>query len=136
MAVPAELLNTSLQEVILHGETFVAAFYERLFARFPETRALFVHTAMADQRKKLQQSLALIVEHMHQPETLREHLHAMGHRHAAYGVKPEHYTCVGEILLEAFADFLAERWTPAHEQAWTEGYTAVSHLKLEGAREQ
>jgi hemoglobin-like flavoprotein len=135
MAVPAELLSASLREVILHGETFVAAFYERLFSRFPETRALFANTAMSEQRKKLQQSLVLIIEHMHQPDLLSEHLRELGHRHTTYGVRPEHYALVGTVLQEVFADFLDESWTQAHQQAWTEVYEAVSRLMMEGAQE-
>lgn len=117
----------------MHGESFVAAFYERLFARFPETRALFANTAMSEQRKKLQQALVLIVEHMHNPELLSGHLRAMGHQHATYGVRPEHYALVGAVFQETFADFLDENWTQAHHAAWTEGYEAVSRLMLEGA---
>ena len=62
MTVQGELLESSFQAIVLHGEAFVTAFYERLFTRFPETRALFAATDMFEQRKKLQQSLALIVE--------------------------------------------------------------------------
>lgn len=135
MTVPAELLSTSLQEVVLRGEAFVATFYERLFFCFPETRALFANTAMFEQRKKLQQSLALIVEHMHHPDLLRDHLHAMGRQHATAGVQPEHYALVGAVLMETFADFLGENWTPAHHEAWTTSYEAVSRLMLEGVQE-
>jgi methyl-accepting chemotaxis protein len=55
MTVQGELLESSFQAVVLHGEAFVTAFYERLFTRFPETRAFFDATDMSEQRKKLQQ---------------------------------------------------------------------------------
>ena len=94
MTVQGELLETSLQEIVLHGEAFVTAFYERLFTRFPETRALFAATDMFEQRKKLQRTLALIVEHIQHPEVLSGMLRELGKRHVTYGIRPELYPLV------------------------------------------
>ncbi|HKF36294.1 MAG TPA: globin domain-containing protein [Ktedonobacteraceae bacterium] len=135
MTVQGELLESSFQAVVLHGEAFVTAFYERLFTRFPETRALFAATDMFLQRKKLQQSLALIVEHMQHPEVLGDMLKGLGQRHVAYGVRPEHYPLVGAVLLETFADFLGKHWTQAHHDAWVKGFEAVCSLMVQGAQE-
>ena len=135
MTVQGELLETSFQAIVLHGEAFVTAFYERLFTRFPETRAFFAATDMFEQRKKLQQSLALIVEHMQHPEVLSDMLKGLGQRHVTYGVRPEHYPLVGAVLLETFADFLGKHWTQAHHDAWIQGYEAVSSLMLKATQE-
>jgi hemoglobin-like flavoprotein len=91
MTGEGELLENSFQAVVLHGEAFVTAFYERLFSRFPQTRALFAATDMLEQRKKLQQTLALIVEHIQHPEVLGSMLRELGRRHVTYGIRPEHY---------------------------------------------
>jgi hemoglobin-like flavoprotein len=104
MTAPGELLETSLQEIVLHGEAFAVAFYERLFTRFPQMHAFFANTDMFEQRKKLQESLALIVQHIQQPEALSRMLQELGQRHVTYGVRPEHYPLVGDVLLETFAD--------------------------------
>ena len=135
MTVQGELLESSFQAIVLHGEAFVTAFYERLFTRFPQTRALFAATDMSVQRKKLQQSLALIVQHMQHPEVLGGMLRELGQRHVTYGVRPEHYPLVGIVLLETFADFLGKNWTQAHHDAWVKGFDAVSSLMLQGAQE-
>jgi hemoglobin-like flavoprotein len=133
MTTPGELLETSLQAIVLHREAFEVAFYERLFTRFPETRVLFAATDMAEQRKKLQEALSLIIEHLRHPEVLSEMLKNLGKRHASYGVRPEQYPLVGAVMLEVFADFLGPGWTQAHHDAWVEGYEAVSRLMLQGA---
>ncbi len=135
MTVQGELLESSFQAVVLHGEAFVAAFYERLFTRFPETRALFAATDMSELRKKLQQTLALIVQHLQHPEVLDGMLGELGQRHVTYGIRPEHYPLVGTALLETFADFLGKHWTQEHHDAWVKGYEAVSGLMLKGAQE-
>src|SRR5262252_5008265 len=108
MAAQGELLESSFQAVVLHGEAFVAAFYERLFTRFPETRAFFDATDMSVQRKKLQRTLALIVQHMQHPEVLDDMLRELGKLHVSHGIRPEHYPLVGTALLETFADFLGK----------------------------
>ncbi len=135
MTVQGELLESSFQAIVLHGEAFVTAFYERLFTRFPETRAFFAATDMFELRKKLRQTLALIVEHMQHPEVLSGMLRELGKRHVTYGIRPEHYPLVGAVLLETFADFLGKHWTQAHHDAWVKEYEAVSGLMLQGARE-
>ncbi len=135
MTVQDELLESSFQAIVLHGEAFVTAFYERLFTRFPETRALFAATDMLEQRKKLQQTLALIVQHIQNPEVLGGMLRELGQRHVTYGIRPEHYPLVGTVLLETFEDFLGKHWTQEHHDAWVKAYEAVSGLMLKGAQE-
>ena len=135
MTVQGELLEGSFQAVVLHGEAFVTAFYERLFTRFPETRAFFASTDMSEQRKKLQQTLALIIQHMQHPEVLSDMLRELGQLHVSHGIRPEHYPLVGTALLETFADFLGKHWTQEHHDAWVKGYEAVSSLMLQGAQE-
>jgi nitric oxide dioxygenase len=136
MTVEGGLLESSFQAIVLHGEAFVTAFYERLFMRFPETRAFFAATDMSELRKKLQQTLALIVEHMQHPEVLDSMLRELGKRHVTYGIRPEHYPLVGTALLETFEDFLGKHWTQEHHDAWVKAYETVSSLMLKGAQEQ
>jgi hemoglobin-like flavoprotein len=133
MTVQGELLESSFQAVVLHGEAFVTAFYERLFTRFPETRAFFAATDMSELRKKLQQTLALIVQNLQHPEVLDSMLRELGQRHVTYGIRPEHYPLVGTALLETFEDFLGKHWTQEHHDAWVKAYETVSSLMLQGA---
>ncbi len=133
MALQIELLETSFQTIAPRGEAFVTAFYERLFTRFPETRAFFASTDMLEQRKKLLGALALVIGNLRKPEMLTGALHGLGRRHVAYGVQAEHYPIVGTILLETFADVLGDDWTPVCHHAWAQAYEAVCALMLEGA---
>ena len=126
-----DLLETSFQEIAPHGEAFVAAFYERLFAQFPQTRAFFTTTDMKEQKKKLLGALVLVIQNLRRPDVLAPALKGLGQRHATYGVQPEHYPIVGAVLLDTFAAFLSERWTPARRDAWMEAYQAVCALMLQ-----
>jgi hemoglobin-like flavoprotein len=132
MALQIELLETSFQEIAPHGEAFVAKFYETLFARFPQTKDFFTSTDMQEQKKKLLGALALVIQNLRKPDVLATALKGLGQRHEAYGVQPEHYPVVGAILLDTFAAFLGERWTPELRDAWAEAYQAVCSLMLAG----
>src|SRR5438445_10553370 len=113
MTLQIELLESSFQAIAPQGETFVTAFYERLFTRFPQTRAFFSSTDMKEQRKKLLGALALVIQNLRKPAVLTSALKGLGQRHVTYGVRPEHYAIVGAILLVTFADFLGQHWTAA-----------------------
>ena len=133
MTLQIELLETSFQAIAPRGEAFVTAFYERLFTRFPETRAFFASTDMKEQRKKLLGALALVIQNLRKPDVLTSALKGLGQRHATYGVLPEHYPIVGAILLETFAGLLGECWTPAYHDAWAQAYEAICTIMLDGA---
>jgi len=133
MSLQIELLETSFQAIAPRGEAFVTAFYERLFTRFPQTRAFFASTDMKEQRKKLLGALALVIQNLRKPDVLTGALKGLGQRHTTYGVLPEHYPIVGAILLETFADLLGESWTPAYHDAWAQAYEAISAIMLDGS---
>jgi hemoglobin-like flavoprotein len=133
MTLQIEVLETSFQEIAPQGAAFVAAFYERLFAEFPQTQAFFTTTDMKEQKKKLLGALLLVIQNLRKPEVLAPALQGLGQRHATYGVRPEHYPIVGAVLLDTFAAFLRERWTPERRDAWAQAYQAVSALMLQGA---
>jgi hemoglobin-like flavoprotein len=133
MTLQIELLETSFQAIAPRGEEFVTAFYERLFTNYPQTRAFFASTDMKEQRKKLLGALALVIQNLRKPEVLTSALKGLGQRHVKYGVLPEHYPIVGTILLETFADFLGDDWTPVYHDAWAQAYEAICAIMLEGA---
>lgn len=132
MALQVKLLAKSFQEVAVRGEEFVAAFYERLFTLSPEVKPLFEGVDMALQQKKLLGALSLVVENLRRPQVLVEALKELGKRHEGYRVLPEHYPMVGSALLETFAAFLGEKWTPELRDAWAEAYEVITELMLKG----
>lgn len=134
MTLQIELLETSFQAIAPHGEAFVTAFYERLFTNYPQTRAFFASTNMKEQRKKLLGALILVIQNLRKPDVLTSALQGLGQRHVKYGVLPEHYPIVGTILLETFAEFLGDNWTPEYQDAWVQAYEAICSIMLEGTR--
>ena len=106
-------------------------FYGRLFERDPALRTMF-HGDIAKQGLKLMQMLTAVVEHLDEFETLTPVLHAMGQRHVAYGVKPEHYQSVGDALLWAMGQAFGADFDAETKRAWQAVVAQVSTVMKEG----
>ena len=87
---------------------------------------------MDEQAKKLFASLVFVVNNLKNPQALTKVLKALSTRHVKYGVLPEHYPMVVSTLLKAMAATLQDYWTPALADAWTEAYSAITEIMLEG----
>lgn len=127
-----ELLESSFKLLAPRGHEFVGAFYENLFASYPETQRFFTKTDMAEQRKKLVSALVLVIENLRNPAALTGALSALGRKHQGYGIGPTYYPMVGDALLKTMSSFLAEHWTPEIQQAWTEAYGVLTQAMLNG----
>jgi hemoglobin-like flavoprotein len=130
--VQLDLLQSSFEQVCGQKEDFAAAFYNRLFTRFPQTQPLFAYTDMKRQQSVLMAALAMVITALRkgEQEQLASVLRELGQRHRTYGVNPEHYQMVAAAPLETFADFLGSAWTRELQDAWTEAYGAIVNLMM------
>lgn len=122
-----ETLRASLALVATRKVDVAAVFYTRLFEVAPAVRPMFKDD-MSAQQQKLMTALVQIVEFADRPAKLTRYLAEMGARHAAYGAKPEHYAVVGGALLWTLESILAEGFTQAVRQAWTDAFGAVAQI--------
>lgn len=133
MPLNTESLENSFALIRAHESEFSAGFYSNLFLDYPQVKPLFKTTDMDEQAKKLFSSLVLVVNNLTKPDTLTNALKGLGTKHIKYGVLPEHYPMVGATLLKTMATTLKDDWTPNVEKAWTEAYTVIAEVMLEGA---
>jgi len=77
---------------------------------------------------RLAATLAVVVAGVEKGEDLIPTLQSLGGRHKTYGVVPEHYPIVGEILIETFQTTLGPKWTPAYQDAWVQAYTVIAQV--------
>lgn len=124
----AALLRESFDLIGPNKDAFAEAFYNRLFEKYPATRQYFASTDMAKQARTLAATLAVVVAGVEKGENLVPTLQSLGGRHKTYGVVPEHYPIVGEILIETFRTTLGPRWTPAYQDAWVQAYTVIAQV--------
>lgn len=133
MALDVAVLERSFARVKPRADRFAADFYDALFTAHPETRPLFADADMAEQRKKLMDSLVLVIENLENPDVLTDALRRLGGRHTAYGVRDEHYGMVAGALLATFEAHLGPEWTPEVKGAWVDAYGAISEIMRAGA---
>ena len=120
-----ELLEQSFAKLAPRGDEFVESFYDRLFDMYPEAKPMFAKTDMEKQRKKLLESLVMVVNNLRKPDVLGPALANLGERHKALGAQEEHYAMVGEALIGTFEEYFEDDWTPELKSAWEDAYDAV-----------
>jgi len=99
----------------------------------PDFRPLFPED-MSEQKKKLLQSLVLVVNNLKKPEAVLPAVQELGRRHVDYGVKPEHYQTVGAALIWALSQQLGEQWNDEVQAAWVAAYTLVANVMVEASQ--
>ena len=129
-----ELVRSSWAQVAaIDDETFGSRFYNRLFEMAPEIRAMFSRP-IPQQSKKLLTILDHIIEKIDSLDDIIENVVKLAHRHEDYGVRPEHYTVVGEALLWTLEKELGPRWNEELKIAWTMCYVTMSTAMLQAMK--
>ncbi len=80
-------------------------------------------------------SLILVVENLHQLDSLDNVLRGLGARLYTYGASPDHYPLVRDAFFPTFEQFLGSEWTYELQQAWLDAYFIFSGMMLEGAKQ-
>ena len=126
------LVQQSFAKVAPISEQAAALFYDRLFAVAPQIKPLFPGD-LAEQRKKLMATLAVVVNGLSNLESVLPAASALATRHVAYGAKPAHYPVVGAALLWTLEKGLGEAWTPDVAAAWSAAYGTLSGYMISEA---
>ncbi len=124
-----KLVQQSFGQVAPIADTAATLFYDRLFEIAPAVKPLF-HGDMAEQRRKLMATLAVVVGGLGNIETILPAASALAKRHLGWGVKPEHYDSVGAALLWTLERGLGERWSSDVAAAWSAAYGTLSQYMI------
>ena len=120
------LIRETWPTVAAKADALTATFYARLFEIDESAAKLFAHVDMGGQRKKLAQTLAVVVHALDDPDSLLPAVSALGKRHAHYGVEYHHFDSVGEALLTALGSTLGADYTQAIHDAWAGAYALLA----------
>jgi|SRR5262249_33093464 len=129
-----QLVKESFALVEPIAETAAALFYGRLFELDPSLRPLF-RGDIAEQGRKLMQTLAVVVKGLDRLDTLVPAVQALGRRHAAYGVRDAHYATVAAALLWTLERGLGAAFTPPVREAWATAYGLLASVMQAAAAE-
>ena len=127
-----ELVQASFAKVVPIADKAAVLFYDRLFEMAPQVKRLFP-ADMAEQRRKLMSTLAIVVSGLSDPPSILPAASALATRHVAYGARAEHYPLVGQALLWTLEQGLGEDWTADVAEAWTAAFTMLSSFMINQA---
>ncbi|WP_437968489.1 globin domain-containing protein [Sorangium sp. So ce260] len=127
-----ELVQWSWAKVMPISDAAAALFYERLFTLDPSVRPLFKND-IAEQKKKLMQTLAVAVDGLNNLPKLVPVLQGLGVRHQGYMVAERHYDIVGEALLWTLREGLGDAFSSDVESAWKEVYGVIADVMKKAA---
>ena len=126
------LVQQSFEKVAALGLKAAELFYSELFAIDPSLRTMFTGN-MQEQHKKLLSALALVVRSLHTPEKIIGAVEKLAVKHLDYGVKPEHYTYVGNALLRTLKKGLGPEFTPELSDAWVDAFLMLAQVMKKAA---
>jgi hemoglobin-like flavoprotein len=134
MITPEEVLlvQSSWEKVVPISDTAADLFYGKLFELDPSLKTMFPDE-MAEQKKKLMQTLAVCVNGLNDLGEIVPAVKALGQRHVGYQVKDEHYATVGAALLWTLEQGLGGDYTQETANAWTAVYSVLATTMKDAA---
>jgi nitric oxide dioxygenase len=113
-----------------HGQAITTRMYKIMFEKHPEVKTQFDLSAQANgtQPAKLAAAVYAYATHIDDLEALKTAVDKIAHRHVATHVLSEQYPIVGECLLQAIQDVLADAATTEVMTAWTEAYQVLAEI--------
>jgi hemoglobin-like flavoprotein len=131
-ATQIQWVRSTFAQVAPQADAVAASFYRQLFELDPTLQAMF-RNDMVRQREMLMSVLAAGVNGLDRLDTIVPTLHALGARHAGYGVHDGHYDTVAQALLLTLAAHLGDAFTPQACDAWVAAYTLLAGAMKAGA---
>lgn len=130
-----EIVRETWALVMPIADTAATLFYDRLFEIDPTARPLFRDDGLAEQRRKLMQTLDHLVQRLDNLEALTPAIEDLGRRHVQYGVREAHYDSVGAALLWTLEQGLGDRWSADAREAWSNVYGLTAGIMQQAARD-
>src|SRR5882724_890341 len=127
-----ELVQVSFKALQPNAHEEARIFYDRLFEIDPSLRSMF-RGDMPEQGRKLMQMMGVAIGSLRQFDQLLPAVEELGRRHAAYGVRDEHYSKVATALMWTLNNAMGDRFTVEICTAWTVMYEALSTAMQRGA---
>ena len=132
-AIDVILVKDSFRKVAPIADQAAALFYARLFELDPALRPLF-RGDMIEQGKKLMTMLATAVAGLERLDAIIPAVRQLGARHAAYGVRDEHYASGRSALLWTLEKGLGPVCSPEVRSAWASTYMLLANTMKQAAR--
>jgi hemoglobin-like flavoprotein len=134
MGINIQAIKASFELVKPMASIVADRFYEVLFQDFPESKVIFSRVDLPKQKIALISALVQAVGNLDKPDSLTKFLLNLGENHGRYGVEDIHYEWVGQSLIKALQQTLADAWNPDLEYNWTQVYGIIDEAMKAGAK--
>lgn len=124
------LVKASFDQIFPQLGPVSETFYDHLFARHPELRAVFPKD-MTTQRQKISDMLAFLVSNLERPEVIEQTVGGLARRHVGYGATVDDFSHAGGSLLHALKVHTPRGMEQSVAAAWLETYEFVSDLMID-----
>ncbi len=120
-------IKASIPLIQDHGLEISSRMYDILFEKYPETKAFF-SGSIEKQPKILTAAIAAYAENIDQIEKLHDKIIYIANAHVKSHVLEDHYPMVGDAILLAMKEILADKATPEILKAWGEAYSYLAEI--------
>ena len=104
-----------------------------MFALAPHLRPMFP-ADLGAQAEKLTAALDVVVRNLEDPAANAAVLAGLGRRHAGYGVQPEHYTLVVDLLVESMRELGGAAVDETRLREWHRALQLISQQMIAATR--
>jgi hemoglobin-like flavoprotein len=114
-----DIIETSLEALAERAGDPTAEVYRRLFARYPETEALFVRDQNGSVRGEMLAKIFECAMDLAGPNTYAANfIRCEVVNHEGVGVPRDLFPRFFDIAVDTFRDLMGEAWTPEFDRAW------------------
>lgn len=104
-------------------------FYNRLFSMHPSARNMFPEN-LEEQYSKLLDAFNIIVMRLEDLDSIKQQIAELGARHKDYGTKPEHFSLMGQTLIQTLKECLGDEWNIETEESWNLCFETLSNKMM------
>ena len=132
-----EIIKSTIPALKAHGVEITTHFYKTMFANNPEVKDFFNmdKQASGEQPTALAMTVLAAAQNIDNLTALLPAVKKIGKRHVELGILPEHYPIVGQNLLIAIKDVLADASTDSGIEAWAQAYGVIADLFIQVEQE-
>ena len=126
-------IDASVPVLREHGLAITTTFYRSMFEAHPELKNLFNmgNQAQGVQQQSLASAVFAYAANIGNAAALGPVVSRIVHKHAAVGIRADHYPIVGHHLLGAIKTVLGDAATEPLLKAWEEAYTSLARLLID-----
>ncbi len=125
-------LQESIDRILANESVALEGFYDRLFQKHPEYRALFEGKSLSAQTAMLTMALVAVKQAPELRPAASLYLRALGVKHKKANVPTEAYQNFVGVLLEQIGEFHGPDWNHALAEQWRDALLRASGLMFQG----